>query len=128
MPTPVRHNARQLEGDLPHLYLGEGPVWDAAGERLLWVEISGGTVFEGTLSGDEVVVQRTHRLAGTAGAVLPATDGGLVVAGPRGLVLIDPQGVTSDGPELIAPGVRSRLNDAACDPVGRLLVGRSSRG
>jgi sugar lactone lactonase YvrE len=123
VPTPARFAARQARGSLAPLYLGEGPVWDGATDRLLWVEISGGTVFVGTLSGDEVVVDHTHQLDGTVGAVLPATDGGLVVAGPRGLVLIDPSGVRSDGPQLIPPGVRSRLNDAACDPAGRLLVG-----
>ena len=106
--------------------LGEGPVWDEARGCLLWVDIPAAAVHEGRLEGDQVVTTRTHRLADvtdTVGAVAPATDGRLLVAGHRSLIVLDRETGRCDTLQAIGSEVRSRLNDGACDPAGRFLVG-----
>ena len=107
--------------------LAEGPVWDEARQRVLWVDINGRLVLAGELRGSEVV--ETQRLAfpGTVGAVVCSASGELLAAGPRGLFTTTGTSTGGDwtprGPALIGPGTNSRLNDGACDPAGRFLVG-----
>ncbi len=107
-----------------HTYgLGEGPVWDADHDRVLWVDISAGEVHRGTLSAQGVREARVLDLQETVGAVVSARDGELLVAGARRLYRVAPDGAVTPGPELIADGTASRLNDGGCDPDGRFLVG-----
>ncbi|GID95018.1 SMP-30/gluconolactonase/LRE family protein [Amorphoplanes digitatis] len=101
--------------------LGEGPVWDGPRERLLWVDIPAGAVHEGRLDGDRVVVTATHHLDRTVGAVVCSAAGELLVAGAK-TVFTAPRGAT--GARVIAEeSPPRRLNDGACDPAGRFLVG-----
>jgi sugar lactone lactonase YvrE len=108
------------------LTLGEGPVWDPPRQRLLWVDIARGRVFQGHLNGDSLVISRDERYDQTVGAVVPARDGGLVIAGTRELHLVGPDGDVQSSIPLIDLGERRRLNDAVCDAAGRLLVGTLS--
>lgn len=103
--------------------LGEGPVWDAARHRLLWVDILAGEVLEGALDRDRVEVVRRHRFGGMVGAVAVADDGTLLVAAQEHLVVLAPDGTRQDGPRIVPQGERRRLNDAGTDPAGRFLVG-----
>lgn len=106
--------------------LAEGPHWDTDRSRLLWVDITAAEVREGTLEDGWVTPTRTLRLSGlgpTVGAVVPAEDGRLLVVGHRGVVVIAPDGTRSDTLPVIPDDARSRLNDGACDPAGRLVVG-----
>lgn len=112
----------RVVGDEVH-DLAEGPWWDAADDRLLWVDIPEGVALEGRLSPSGVEVVGRHAFPGTVGAVVPTVDGGLLVAAQRGPAWVDPDGGVTIGRELIPAGVASRLNDATCDPAGRLLVG-----
>lgn len=108
--------------------LGEGPVWDPTGRRLLWVDIPAGEVVEGVLLDDRIRVADRHRFDGTVGAVALAADGGLLVAVQERLVARRPDGTRIDGPRIIPCGERRRLNDGAVDPAGRYLVGSLSLG
>lgn len=108
--------------------LAEGPVWDSGRARLLWVDIPAGEVHEGTLVQGRVETIRTVHADATVGAVVPARDGRLLVAGRTALV-----GLTADGragPHLpvLPDGSDRRLNDGACDPGGRFLVGSLALG
>ena len=103
--------------------LGEGPVWDGDRNRVLWVDINAGAVHTGTLDAERVTRDSVLELPGTVGAVACARDGELLVAGARRLYRVSPEGSVSLGPQLIADGSASRLNDGACDPAGRFLVG-----
>src|SRR3954463_449217 len=104
--------------------VGEGPHWDDASQTLWFVDITGGSVFrhhpaDGTLSrfavGQEV------------GAAIPRAGGGLVLAVRDGIAV-----TTEDGEDfqIVAPieGERrtNRMNDAKCDPAGRLFAGTTA--
>jgi sugar lactone lactonase YvrE len=106
--------------------LAEGPVWDAAQERLLWVDIPTGDIHVGTLHGDTVTPIDAHHVDTTVGAVAPAGEG-MLVAGHHDVWLVGPSG-TSSVATLIPDGQRRRLNDGKCDPTGRYLVGSLSLG
>lgn len=106
--------------------LGEGPVWDRAGRRLLWVDIVAGTVLEGRLDGPRIEVTRRHRFDGTVGAALPTQRGEVLVVAADRLVLIEADGTRRAGPRLVPDGTARRCNDAAVDPAGRLVVGTLS--
>jgi sugar lactone lactonase YvrE len=106
--------------------LAEGPVWDAARRRLLWVDILGGAVLEGGLDDDGIHVTGRHAFDGTVGAVSVADDGTLLVAAQEHLVVLRPDGTRVDGPRVVPAGTRRRLNDGSTDPAGRFLVGTLS--
>jgi sugar lactone lactonase YvrE len=106
--------------------LGEGPVWDASRERLLWVDIEGGVVLEGVLDGDVITVTDRVGFDGMVGAVAVAGDGTLLVAAQEHLVVRYPDGTREDGPRVVPAGEARRLNDGATDPAGRFLVGTLS--
>ena len=108
--------------------LGEGPVWDAARDRLLWVDIEGGAVLEGVLDGDTITVTERIGFDTMVGAVAVASDGTLLVAAQEQLVVQRPDGTREDGPRVIPAGEARRLNDGGTDPAGRFLVGTLSLG
>jgi sugar lactone lactonase YvrE len=106
--------------------LAEGPRWDAARRRLLWVDILAGAVLEGTLDDGLVEVTRRHAFDGMVGAVAPGDDGTLLVAAQEHLVVVRPDGSRADGPRIVPAGRRRRTNDGATDPAGRFCVGTMS--
>jgi sugar lactone lactonase YvrE len=108
--------------------LGEGPVWDAARDRLLWVDIEGGAVLEGALDGDTVTVTDRIEFGTMVGAVTVAADGTLLVAAQEHLVIRHADGRREDGPRVVPAGEARRLNDGKTDPAGRFLVGTLSLG
>ena len=127
--------------------LGEGPVWDADRERLLWVDILGGTVHAGTISpGGDIAVTDTWEFEDLACAVAVSppdkapdkapgkapdkAPGELLVAQRGVIVRVGQDGSRTEVADL--SGKDSRLNDGAVDPQGRFLIGGmaldSSRG
>ncbi|WP_455361840.1 SMP-30/gluconolactonase/LRE family protein [Streptomyces sp. SYSU K21746] len=112
--------------------LCEGPVWDHDLQELLWVDITAGLIHRGSLvpradgSGLPDVLPRTALApGGQVGAVQPTRSGALIAAVSTSLVKITDDGCPEQLAALPLPldGVRRRLNDAACDPRGRLLAG-----
>ncbi|TMR98786.1 SMP-30/gluconolactonase/LRE family protein [Nonomuraea basaltis] len=103
--------------------LGEGPVWDAARQRLLWVDIVAGAVHEGRLDNGMVTATGRHAFDSTVGAVAASADGDLIVAERATLTRLGTDGSRTEVAQVLEPGVRSRLNDGAVDPAGRFLVG-----
>lgn len=104
-------------------HLGEGPLWDPARGRVLWVDVNAGHVHEGVLADGRVEHRAQLEVEGTAGAVVAATNGALLVAGTQVLHRIEPDGSRSEGPRVLPAGRASRLNDGGCDPSGRFVVG-----
>lgn len=103
--------------------LAEGPVWDPERERILWVDISRGDVHTGSLRDSFMEPAARVSFEETVGAVVCADDGRLLVAGARDLYVIDQSGRPSHVASLVDAQKASRLNDGACDPAGRFLVG-----
>ncbi|MET0863522.1 MAG: SMP-30/gluconolactonase/LRE family protein [Nakamurella sp.] len=103
--------------------LAEGPVWDAALERVLWVDISAGRVHEGVFADGVLTPTRQHDFASTVGAVVAARDGSLLVATRDRLVTIAGTGRHALDAPVLPPEKNSRFNDGGCDPAGRFLIG-----
>ena len=103
--------------------LGEGPVWDAVREELIWVDIDRGLVHRRSRRGAD----QTLDVGQPVGCALPRSRGGLVLALRDGFALVPPAGREA---RLVAPVEReraqTRMNDGACDGSGRLWAGTMS--
>ncbi|MFB6845226.1 SMP-30/gluconolactonase/LRE family protein [Streptomyces sp. NPDC056373] len=98
--------------------LGEGPTWDAATGRLLWIDILGSRLH----TYDPVTGRRTlRRTEQHIGAVKPRAGGGLVLNLRDGVGLLDPDGAFRWLHHEPVPG--RRANDAAVAPDGALWAG-----
>jgi sugar lactone lactonase YvrE len=103
--------------------LGEGARWDARRDELLRVDILAGRVYRDRVAADGGLVPvRAYTVPGTVGAIAPieGDDGWLLAAG-RGFVHLLPDGSRRTIAEVAPAG--TRMNDAACDPQGRLWAG-----
>ena len=98
--------------------LGEGPTWDPAGGRLIWVDILSARVH----TYDPSTGRRTVMATGQhVGAAKPRAGGGLVVVLRDGTGLYDADGAFSWLVHDPVPGRRG--NDAAVAPDGALWAG-----
>lgn len=98
--------------------LGEGPTWDAAAGRLLWLDILRSRVH----TYDPVSGRRTVRTTEQhVGAVKPRAGGGLVLNLRDGIGLVDDDGGFRWLRHEPVPGRRG--NDAAVAPDGSLWAG-----
>ncbi|WP_329409501.1 SMP-30/gluconolactonase/LRE family protein [Streptomyces sp. NBC_00704] len=98
--------------------LGEGPTWDPATGRLLWIDILGSRLH----SYDPVTGGRTVRVTDQhVGAAKPRAGGGLVLNLRDGVGLLDPDGAFRWLRHEPVPG--RRANDAAVAPDGSLWAG-----
>jgi sugar lactone lactonase YvrE len=98
--------------------LGEGPTWDAAAGRLIWIDILGSRVY----TYDPDTGRRTVRVTDQhVGAARPRAGGGLVLNLRDGVGLTDPDGTFRWLHREPVPGRRG--NDAAVGPDGSLWAG-----
>jgi sugar lactone lactonase YvrE len=103
-------------GDL----IGEGPAWDGSAQRLIWVDQERGLVHEARADGDGWSETRRWHLERRLAAVVPRANGGLVVAGGNEILALDEAGAVASLARLDIDTARARINDAKCDPQGRL--------
>ncbi len=103
-------------GDL----IGEGPVWDGRGQRLLWVDQERGLVHAARADSGGWSEARQWHLERRLAAVVPRLGGGLVVVGGAEILALDEAGNTAGLARLDIDTARARINDAKCDPQGRL--------
>jgi sugar lactone lactonase YvrE len=113
---------RRLEAELisdARAQLGEGPIWDARTGELLWVDIMAGMVHR---LDPETGADRSFDVGQPVGAVVPRASGGYAFALRDGFAVGDDAGL-----ELVAPVDEHRpdirMNDGACDPLGRFWAG-----
>ena len=100
--------------------VGEGPLWDAEHERLLWVDMTRHLLHS---YWPETGTDSAVDLGRTLGSVVPDGRGGMVVVAEGGLYALDANGELD---KLVAVGEQLPgyfLNDSRCDPTGRLWVG-----
>jgi sugar lactone lactonase YvrE len=98
--------------------LAEGPRWDAAARRLLWVDIEGCE-----LHVLENGVDRAISLDAMVGAAAPATGGRALVALADRLALVDLADESVRTLVRLPHGPAIRSNDGACDAAGRFWIG-----
>jgi len=98
--------------------LAEGPRWDAATGRLLWVDIEGGElhVLE---SGED----RAIGLDAMVGVAAPTSSGAVLVALADRLALVDLADESVRTLVRLPHGPALRSNDGACDAAGRFWIG-----
>ncbi|MDH3707327.1 MAG: SMP-30/gluconolactonase/LRE family protein [Acidimicrobiia bacterium] len=98
--------------------LGEGPHWD--GERLWWVDIEGELIHRTIVdTGHDEAVE----VGAPVGSVVPRAGGGFVCGFPDGVALFDGSGAAPHRIVIEVDDPESRMNDAKCDPAGRLFTG-----
>jgi sugar lactone lactonase YvrE len=100
--------------------LGEAPLWDAAGQVLVWVDILAGIVHVVDPSG---ATRARHTVGHAVGSAMPAAGGGWLLADAAGFSRLSPDGSTTPLLALLADRPDLRFNDAKCDPVGRAWAG-----
>ncbi|MFD7699846.1 SMP-30/gluconolactonase/LRE family protein [Streptomyces caelestis] len=98
--------------------LGEGPTWDPATGRLLWIDILGSRVHTWDPATGRRTLRRTEQ---HVGAVKPRAGGGLVLNLRDGVGLLDPDDTFRWLHREVVPG--RRANDAAVAPDGSLWAG-----
>ena len=108
MEIAVRANAK----------LAEGPRWDAAARRLLWVDIEGCELH--VLDSGE---DRSIALDAMVGAAAPATGETALVALSGRLALVDLADESVSTLVRLPHGPGMRSNDGACDAAGRFWIG-----
>jgi sugar lactone lactonase YvrE len=116
-----------IEADLvldAHSQVGEGPVWDAQTNRLIWVDVTQESVHQYSLASNSDQMIPIGQLIGAAAL---RTSGGLVLALKDGFGLL-PAG--SDRVEMIAATEadkpNNRMNDGKVDSSGRFWAGTMS--
>lgn len=101
--------------------VGEGPVWDATRNRLLWTDITSGDLhaYDPARQNDAIVLHLDEPI----GAVAPANSGELVLALRGSIVAFDEHHRTLRVLAEVEPNPALRFNDAAVDPQGRFVAG-----
>jgi sugar lactone lactonase YvrE len=99
--------------------LGEGPVWDEANQRLLWVDILAGHIHASTPDGDDQIIWEADS---PVGCIAARADGSWIVAERDRLTAVWDW---SRREELIVLPIDAdvRTNDGKLDPAGRMIVG-----
>src|SRR5689334_6592043 len=95
----------------------EGPAWDAARGRVLFVDIRRAELVSCAWPPDDFT---RVAMAETCSAWVPRQGGGSAVACRDGLHLLDADGATEATVEVEPDRSSNRSNDAKCDPSGRL--------
>jgi sugar lactone lactonase YvrE len=99
--------------------LAEGPRWDAAGRRLIWVDIEGRSLHVFDPDGGDRAISFDSRI----GAAAPYDGDRLLVALADRLAVADLRDESVTTLADLPHGAEIRLNDGACDPSGRFWVG-----
>ena len=103
--------------------LGESPMYDARGGRVLWVDVEGPLVHELVPADGGWQAGRSWTTPGEACAVVPRASGGLLVIVGLELCVLDDDGHLETLVTVDTGGIPARFNDCEVDPRGRLVGG-----
>lgn len=101
--------------------IGEGPFWRPESGTLEWVDIQRGQLHRTQL---ETGTNLTLNVTAPLGSAVPLTDGTGWIGGARdGVVVFDEGGRLSNTIPIEPDLPTNRMNDAACDALGRFWTG-----
>ncbi|XP_065051526.1 regucalcin-like [Rhopilema esculentum] len=102
---------------------GEGPHWDHANNRLIFNDISGKSVTVVDLETKEA--KRVDGMPDTVSAVVPRASNKdeVVICHGQNLEILNLETKQREIIAIVDEGTENILNDAKCDPVGRLWAG-----
>ena len=103
--------------------LGEGPTWDAARQRLLWLDVDGLVLHQLDGAGGHTETAIERRVS----AIVPDVDGQLVAVAGLSVARIDEFGQLGTTIATLPSDGDGLANDARCDPMGRLWAGTVDR-
>jgi sugar lactone lactonase YvrE len=104
--------------------LGEGPVWDAAQNRILWVDIQPGILHYFYPATQE---HKVFEIGQKVGAIAVRENGGVVAALQDGFAFLDLENKTLQWVAQVETELpENRMNDGKCDPAGRFWAGTMS--
>jgi sugar lactone lactonase YvrE len=114
---------------IPHIVfdhvceLGEGPVWDAANQQILWLDIRKGTIH---FYNRNTSVHHSFFVGEMIGSIAPRSTIGFIAGLENGIAFIDIE--KNFVQHIIDPeeGMGNRFNDGKCDAAGRFWVGTMS--
>lgn len=106
-----------------HAEVGEGPVWDSARARLLWVDIPAGVIH---VFDPATGVDHAQSVGQPVGAVAIRSRGGLVAAVRDGFGVFDAGTLRIVAP-VEADRIENQMNDGKVDPQGRFWAGTMAR-
>jgi sugar lactone lactonase YvrE len=114
-PEIVVHHACQL---------GEGPVWDATNNTIIWLDILQGEIHQHNIYTKQHSIFQVGEMIG---CIAPKEHGGFIAGMENGIAFIDIvnniiQHITN--PE---KGLGNRFNDGKCDAAGRFWAGTMSK-
>lgn len=100
----------------------EGPMWDGRDESVIWVDQYAGTVHRSRL--DAPLAIETFDLGAPVGAIVPRQKGGWIVSVGTAFSHLSAEGVVEKIVDVLPDdGIRRRMNDGKCDPLGRFWSG-----
>ena len=104
--------------------IGEGPYWDSVQQRILWMDNGQGRIHEGKSDGAGGYREtRKWDLNRRTGAAIARKKGGLIVAGGVEIIFLSDSGEVTPFARLNVSADDFHINDAKCDPQGRLWLG-----
>ncbi|SFQ55215.1 SMP-30/gluconolactonase/LRE family protein [Parafilimonas terrae] len=118
-------NALQPEIVLDHICkLGEGPVWDAASNSILWLDILKGEIHQFNTNTKQHSTFATGQMIG---CIVPREQGGFIAGLENGIGFIDIE--KKEVKHIIHPeeGLNNRFNDGKGDAAGRFWLGSMSK-
>jgi sugar lactone lactonase YvrE len=119
----VRSKKRATTVFLAHDLLGECPYWNAEQQSLTRVDVHAGNL---VACFPETGEQNSRTLGAPLSFAVPRKTGGLVAGVGMRVVLLAQDGSLQPLVDLSSEVSNNRLNDAVCDPLGRLWVGTMS--
>lgn len=110
--------AERIAGPVAHH--GEGPFWDARGNRLLLVDLLAGAIVAIDADGD---VSRYEVPSPVASVIRRRASGGFVIATERGIVGADDRLSVFERIAEVTGELGVRTNDGGCDRLGGFVIG-----
>lgn len=104
--------------------LGEGPVWDANGSTIFWLDIVKGEIHQYALNTN---LHATFSVGEMIGSIAPREAGGFIAGLEHGVGVVDISANTIQHLAHPEAGTENRFNDGKCDAAGRFWVGSMSK-